>query len=90
VRRSKVRYRALMMLNSLGEAYLSQLADAVGVQPTRLRWVMHGHLPAYDPELSLVPIGFVEESRDGRYRLYRITARGRRKARSLAKRRRRT
>lgn len=72
------------MLSSLTEAYPRQLARAVGVDSQRLRWMMEGHLPEYSPSLSLFALGLAkEEVREGR-RLYVITTKGRRKARSIA------
>lgn len=76
------------MFNSLGEGYPRQLARALGVDPTRVRWMLHGKPPYYSVELSLLAQGLVEEVKTNSGRVYAITTRGRRKARSIARRRR--
>lgn len=86
IRRSRVRFKVLMMLASLGEAYLGQLARAVGVEPKRVRAVMFGAGEDYRAELSLVALGLASVRDEPNGRVYRITPRGLRKARSLAKR----
>lgn len=86
IRRSRHRQRLLMLLASMREAYAGQLARALGVHSSRIRWMLHGRLPYYQPSLGLCALGLVEETNDGRGRLYVITRRGERKARSLAKR----
>jgi predicted transcriptional regulator with HTH domain len=83
VRRSRARMRVLILLSSLGEAYPRQLAKATGLDATRLKWILHGHLPQYKPELSLIPLGLVRERASGTGKVYECTNKGRRKARSL-------
>ena len=83
VQRSRVRRRVLLMLSSLSEAYPSQLARACGLTPTRLAWVLHGRAPYYRPELSLFALGLARERRTPTGRVYEITTKGRKKARSL-------
>lgn len=87
LRRSRIRTRTLLMLNSMGEAYLGQLARAVGTERKRIRAVMYGAMPAYRPDLSLIGLGLAEEVQTEHGRIFRITAAGKRKARSIVKRR---
>lgn len=86
VRRSRARYKVLMMLASMGEAYVGQLARAAALQPTRVKAVLHGDGRGYKVSLSLVEMGLAERVQTPNGRVYRITSRGLRKARSLAKR----
>ena len=86
LRKSRTRRRALLMLNSVGEAYLGLLSHMLGVEPKRVRGVLLGDLPHYAPDLALVTIGLVSAHDTPRGRLFRITKDGRRKARSVAKR----
>lgn len=86
VLRSRLRRNALIMLCSLSEAYPRQLARAIGVDSTRLKWIMYGRPPFYDPDLSLVPLGLAEEVRTDVGRKFVITEKGRRKARQLTSR----
>lgn len=74
------------MLNSMGEAYAGQLSRSLGIPSHRVRWMMHGRMPYYSPRLALIPLGLAEETFDGHGRVYAITPKGRRQARSLAKR----
>lgn len=83
VRRSRVRMRVLLTLSSLGEAYPRQLAKATGIDTTRLQWILRGHLPQYNPALSLLALGLVRERATSSGRVYECTNKGRRKARSL-------
>lgn len=89
LRRSTLRRRALLMTASLGECYASQLARAIGVDVQRLRWAIFGRMPAYSDTLSLVALGLVEVAQTPHGRVFRITPRGLRKARSLTRRARR-
>jgi len=89
LRRSRNRLRVLLMLSSLSEAYAGQLARATGVGRDHVRMVLHGAPPRYREELALIPLGLVVVDDTANGRLYRITSRGRRKARSWAARRRR-
>lgn len=82
-RRSQLRRRVLIMLCSLSEATPRALALAAGVDAGRLRQALHGKLPFYRPELSLVVLGLVEVVETANGRVLRITERGRRKARQL-------
>lgn len=83
IRRSRVRMRTLLILSSLSEAYPNQLARACGISASRLYAIMHGRLPGYRPELGLVTLRLAQEILTPNGRIYAITARGRRKARSL-------
>lgn len=71
------------MLASLTEAFPRALAQAVGIDATRLRWVMHGREPYYRTSLALVPLGLVEQRLTRNGVVYAVTERGRRKARQL-------
>lgn len=73
-----------MALASFGRASLAQLAHATGVPPYRVKWMMYGRAPYYAPELALVPLGLASEVGVGRGRVFEITTRGLRKARSVA------
>lgn len=86
VRRSRVRKHVLILISSLGEAYLGQIARALRLPPGRVLWALHGHAPDYRPELSLIAVGLVEERVTEQGRVFVITSRGRRKARSLTSR----
>lgn len=86
VRRSRARFKVLMMLASMGEAYQGQLVRATGLQPKRVKATLHGAGEDYRAELSLVATGMAEVVATPNGRVYRITSRGLRKARSLAKR----
>lgn len=68
----------------MGEAFPAQLADALGVSKWALGGLMHGRLPYYSVDLALVPAGLAEVRWGPGGRHYVVTARGRRKARSLA------
>jgi predicted transcriptional regulator with HTH domain len=82
--RCPARERLLLAVSSLTEAYTGQLARMLGLTPTRVKWIMHGHPPQYSVDLSPMGLGWVEEARDDRGgRIYRITPKGRRKARSI-------
>lgn len=85
--RSRLRRRTLIMLSSLGQAYPRQLAQAVGIDCSRLKSVMAGRPPGYSREDALTTVGLAEARVDGTGRVYyAITSRGMRKARSLLKR----
>lgn len=82
--RSYLRVRLLILLASLGEAYVGQLARAMQLQPNRVRWLLHGRAPYYSVGESLVGLGYAAEARAGRGRVYRVTSSGLRKARSMS------
>ena len=82
--RSSPRRRLTLLLNSLGEAYLGQLARMMGIRPERVLALLYGDPPSYSKELALVTLGLVEEIQTSRGRAWRITTRGRRKTRSWA------
>lgn len=71
------------MLASLGEAYVGQLARAVGAGRKRVLGALVGREPDYRPELGLVALGLAEAVQTANGRVFRITRRGMRKARSL-------
>lgn len=74
------------MLSSLGEAYPAQLARAVGLPQHKLGWVMEGREPYYSTRFSVVGQGLARVVESSSGRVYQITTRGRRKARSLTRR----
>lgn len=82
--RSPRRKRLLILLSSLGEAYLGQLARLLGAPPHRVKALLHGRPPSYSEDLSLVELGLARERWTAQGRAYEITPKGRRKARSLA------
>lgn len=83
--RSYYRRRLLVMLASLGEAYVGQLARALRLPHGRIMALLHGRPPGYAVELSLVELGLARQKPTvPRGRAYEITAKGRRKARSIA------
>lgn len=73
-----------MLVNSLGEAYLGQLARMMGIRPARVLALMYGAPPSYSRELGVHVLGLIEEIPRARGRAWRITQRGRRKCRSWA------
>ena len=81
--RSRVRRKALILLSSLGEAHPGHLARACGVSVNRLKWIMEGHWPEYAPDLTLVALDLATLVLTPHGRVYRVTERGRRKARSV-------
>lgn len=83
-RRSRKREDALLMLSSLGEAHPRFLARAIDVDTSRLYEIMQGRPPRYKVELSPLAMGLatLEDSPAGR--VFRITNRGRKRARQLA------
>lgn len=84
MKRSRHRVRILLLIASWGEAYLGELSRATGLPRTRVKWILHGRAPYYDPALSLVPLGLVRELHGRRGRAFAITPLGLRKARSIA------
>ena len=83
--RSYYRARLLLLLASLGEAYVGQLARMLRLPHRRVRALLEGdEKQGYSPELALVPLGLaVQKPTVGKGRAYEITAKGRRKARSM-------
>lgn len=75
------------MLSSMGEAHPRALAQAIGVDATRLRRIMHGYPPMYSIELSPISMELAVLVRSPAGQAYRITNRGRVKARQLTSRR---
>ena len=86
LRRSRVRTRVLLMLASLRESPPRALAQACGLDPSRLRWAMRGRAPYYREGLSLVALGLAEELATPAGRMYVVPERGRRKARQITSR----
>lgn len=82
--RSRNRLRVLMTIASLGEAYVGQIAQLCNMREEVVRMVLHGRLPSYSPELSLIALRLVEERATRHGRVYVITSRGIRKARSVS------
>lgn len=83
--RSPPRKRLLLLITSLGEAYLGQLARILQMKPNRILALMYGAPPSYSKELGVHTLGLIEEIstlRGGR--AWRPTSLGRRKARSVA------
>ena len=85
--RSRYRKRLLLLLSSLGEAYVGQLARGLGISHARVLALLEGDPEAgYARELALVELGLAQPRRTPakRGRAYEITTKGRRKARSVA------
>lgn len=83
IRRSSLRDRATILLSSLGEAHPRFLAQALGVDQTRLKEIMHGNPPWYSVELAPITLGHAVLDMTAAGRVYRITSRGRKRARQL-------
>lgn len=84
-RRSFYRARLLLLLASLGEAYVGQLSRMLRIPPARVLALLHGDPErGYAAELALVALGLAQEKPTPRGRAYEITSKGRRKARSIA------
>src|SRR5687768_9082101 len=81
--KSRHRQRVLLMLSSVGEGYLSQLAALLELSPRVVRWSLHGREPYYAVDLSLIQLGLASVRESHRGRVYEITPLGRRKARSI-------
>jgi len=84
--RSYYRARLLLLLSSLGEAYVSQLARMLRIPPSRVLALLEGN-PAlgYSNDLAIVTLGLaVAKPTVARGRAFEITTKGRRKARSMA------
>lgn len=84
--RSYYRPRLLLLLSSLGEAYVGQLARMLRIPPRRVLALLEGD-PAqgYSVELALVTLGLAaSKPTTGRGRAYGITTKGQRKARSMS------
>lgn len=81
--RSQLRRRCLLLMASLGEAHVGQLARMLGIPHRRVLALLHGAPPAYRRELGLVALGLVEPKPTSTGRAYKITTRGLRKARSM-------
>lgn len=87
--KSRLRQDILLFVSSVGEAYLGQIARALHTSTTRVRWCLHGHLPYYREDIALVPLSLIDRVEAPTGGFYRITTRGRRKARSIVAQRRR-
>lgn len=84
MRRSPRRRQVLLMLASLTEATPTALAKACGIDATRLKWIMFGKWPYYSTDTAPIPMGLaVLDETNARRKIYRITARRRKKARQL-------
>lgn len=84
MRRSHARRRVLLALDALGSAHLAQVAEHARQSPQRVRAVLHGKLPGFRPELSLLALELVrldEPTTEGE--TYEITSRGRLIVKSL-------
>ncbi len=88
LRRSRIRRGVLISLCSLGEAFIGQLAGALAVDRKYVRAALLGHEPKFSTEFSLVALGLAEAIETPAGRVFRITPRGRRKARQWTSRRR--
>lgn len=83
--RSYYRARLLLLLASLGEAYVGQLARMLRIPHSRVLALLHGApTRGYAVELSLVALELAREKPTPRGRAYEITSKGLRKARSVA------
>lgn len=84
-RRSYYRARLLLLLSSLGEAYLGQLSRMLRIPPKRVAALLYGDPErGYCKELALIELGLAREKATFRGRAFEITDKGRRKARSIA------
>ncbi|GEM_PF-5941920 len=81
MRRSHARRAVLVALDRLGQAGLAPLAEQAGLAPERVRAVLHGRLPGFLPELSLLALELVRQEGEE----YAIAPRGRLVVRSLAR-----
>lgn len=82
-RRSRIRCAVLLALDAAGTAHAAHLADLSGISVGRVRWVMHGKLPYFRPDLSLLARRLAREMRTPTGAFYAITAHGRRRARLI-------
>lgn len=85
-RRCEPRRRLLLLLSSLSEAYVGQLGRIMELPHARVLALLEGDPDrGYSAELSLVRLGLAVEKPTivKRGRVYEITAKGRRKARSM-------
>jgi len=83
--RSYYRSRLLLLLSSLGEAYVGQLARMLRIPHGRVVALLEGDPDqGYSVGLALVPLGLARRKDTlARGRAYEITTKGRRKARSV-------
>ncbi|HET6406132.1 MAG TPA: archaellum operon transcriptional activator EarA family protein [Candidatus Thermoplasmatota archaeon] len=88
-RRGPRRGDLLLELDAHRIASTSHLAAAVGITATRVVYMMHGRLPYYRHDQSLVRLGLARRLKVRRGRAYEITPLGERVARILAEERRR-
>lgn len=85
--RSRYRRRLLLLIASMGEVYVGQAGRILHQPHSRIMAMLVGSPGrGYSESLSLVRLGLVQERVDAqaRGRVFEITSRGRRKARSLA------
>lgn len=83
VLRSTKREHAIVLLCSLGEAHPRALARSLGVDIARLHEIMQGKPPRYRVELSPIALGLAVLEATPAGKVYRITNRGRKRARQL-------
>lgn len=84
--RSYYRQRLLLLLASLGEAYVGQLGRMMRLPHSRVMWLLEGNPErGYSRELALVALELAREkvTPAKRGRAFEITPKGRRKARSI-------
>lgn len=85
LRRSHGRRRVLLALHELERATLAQLAEHARMETKRVHAVLHGQLPGFRPELSLLALGLATTEHAVEGASYAITARGQLMVKSLAR-----
>lgn len=88
-RRGPRRGDLLLELDAHQIASAGHLAAALGVSTVRVIWMMHGRLPYYRLDQSLLRLGLAQRKPVRRGRVYQITPLGRRVAEILVDERRR-
>lgn len=89
MRRSRTREETLLALHRESQAHLSHLQALTGISGRLIRMALHGQLPYFRPDLSLLSRRLVVEIVKPRGRAYAITDLGRRRARQVLANRRR-
>lgn len=80
MRRSHARRYVLLAVHDLGSSDLARIAERARQTPARTQAVLHGKMPGFRPELSLLALELVRTTDDARYE---ITPRGQLVVRSL-------
>lgn len=82
MRRSYARRAVLCALDELGTAHAARIAERSRQTAQRVHAVLHGNLPGFRPDLSLLALELVRTA-GGEGSVYEITARGRLVVKSL-------